>query len=380
MQRELLAPRQLLLREPGSDRRCRLAGGAGWPSAHLHGQGEADRLSCTTSLLDHVDRAEAARARRPPAATSDLGRRRAGGDPDRRGVRRARSRSSSVLVLDEVRGQPLASATSTSRFEFDELREPTTSTRSHSAARIARPPPGGSAWRSRCRRRRGRERAGSASRSASTTVAASRRRRAWSGSGRRRGRGRDVCSAGRRRRDRSTTLDRLGRLADACPRPPRGRRGRPGRSGSPSRANRRASAWTLATSGQVASITRSRALVRPRSWTAGATPWAASTTVRAVGHLVELVDEERPRASRSARRGCCGRSGGARRPAGRSVERALDDVDRPLDAGAERARTGEQDRAPARSVAGHRAAPVGASGPWTNRPSAITGKTSRYRW
>ena len=63
-------------------------------------------------------------------------------------------------------------------------------------------------------------------------------------------------------------------------------------------ANRRASAWTLATSGHVASITRS-----PRSWASlvdlGCDAVGGDHHRRAVGHRVELVDEDAPRASRS---------------------------------------------------------------------------------
>ena len=63
-----------------------------------------------------------------------LGRRRAGGDADGAGAGQPRQVELG-LVLDEVRrARRSRRATSTSRLEFDELGEPTTSTRSHSAA------------------------------------------------------------------------------------------------------------------------------------------------------------------------------------------------------------------------------------------------------
>ena len=89
-----------------------------------------------------------------------------------------------------------------------------------------------------------------------------------------------------------------------------------------SAAKRRASAWTLATSGQVASITSSsRAAACSR--TAGETPWAEKITVAPVGHLVD-ARRRRPRRGARARRrrGRCGRSACARRPARRACSSA----------------------------------------------------------
>ena len=60
---------------------------------------------------------------------------------------------------------------------------------------------------------------------------------------------------------------------------------------SPRVANCRASAWTLLTSGQVASITSSRRSCAVLL-TAGDTPCAEKTTVAPVGNLVELLDED----------------------------------------------------------------------------------------
>ena len=99
-----------------------------------------------------------------------------------------------------------------------------------------------------------------------------------------------------------------------CPPLPRGPRARSARPGSPSLANRRASACTLATSGHVASMGAGRG-VPPRRGPRE-TRRARKTPRGAVRHLVELINEDRAPAPRARRRrGSCARSACARRPA-----------------------------------------------------------------
>ena len=112
-------------------------------------------------------------------------------------------------------------------------------------------------------------------------------------------------------------LDRVRRLARPCPAPLRGRAWPTRTIRYPSRANRRASAWTLATSGHVASITRS---LRSRGFggTSGATPCAAITTSAPSGTASSSSTKRAPGLEVAARHACCARSGDARRPARRS--------------------------------------------------------------
>ncbi len=99
---------------------------------------------------------------------------------------------------------------------------------------------------------------------------------------------------------------------------------------------------TLVTSGQVASNTLS-----PRAsascLTARDTPWALKITVRSVRHFVEFLDEHRARVRKPSTTNGCAPPRGARRSAHRMFQRALDDFDGTVDAGAEATRIGEQD-------------------------------------
>ena len=67
----------------------------------------------------------------------------------------------------------------------------------------------------------------------------------------------------------------------------------------PSSAKRRASTWTLVTSGQVASIVRRRRAAA-FSCTAGATPWAEKTTISPSGTSVSRSTKTAPRADSSS--------------------------------------------------------------------------------
>ena len=234
---------------------------------------------------------------------------------------------------------------------------------------LRRPRPGAASWRSsrsprrvrrRSRRRaRARRPAGSASRSrcrwrlvraAPGTALARRRRwrlsrrsRAWSASGRR---------PVRDRRSAARPLPRSWR-SRASPRAPRRRSlrfprvpdGRPARRRNQPAAKRRASAWTLETSGQVASITSrpalgSRGSHRRRDAVRREDDRLARrdlvdvvdedrSALLEVGDHVRVVDDLLAHVDRSAA----------------SLQRALDDLDRPDDAGARRTRGREHDLA-----------------------------------
>ncbi len=84
-----------------------------------------------------------------------------------------------------------------------------------------------------------------------------------------------------------------------CPRPPRGPRGRRARRCSRRSSNRRASAWTLLTRGQVASMTVSR-LRWASARTCGETPWAEKITVASSGTSSRSSTQTAPRRSSSA--------------------------------------------------------------------------------
>ena len=103
------------------------------------------------------------------------------------------------------------------------------------------------------------------------------------------------------------------------------------------------STWTLVTSGQVASKTlRPRASASRR--TSSATPWAEKITVAPARHLVQLLDEHRALGAQVVDHELVVHDLVAhvdRRAV--QLERALDDRDGAVDAGAEAARLGEQD-------------------------------------
>ena len=207
--------------EVGAD--AQVSGGGGWASANLRGQTELDVLVDDAALLDARPDRGAPRAATTPS-TSSSGADAPAVTPDGAARRRARPRSSSLASSTRTGGaagapghlgQPVACSTSWP----SRPRAPGRTRR-----RWPAPPPGGSGWRSRCRRRRGPTSAGKRSRRRSMTAAVSSRAsvvwvRYATGS----------ASATSRRVDLVGVVDdadALGRLADACPRPPRGRRGR----------------------------------------------------------------------------------------------------------------------------------------------------------
>ena len=99
---------------------------------------ELDREPELDLLVDHAVRGDVLDAPRaePVADSLDelLRSRGAGRQPDRLGLLEP-GLVDVGLVVDQVRGDAFARATSTSRFEFDEFREPITSRRSTSASR-----------------------------------------------------------------------------------------------------------------------------------------------------------------------------------------------------------------------------------------------------
>ena len=280
-----------------------------------------------------------------------------------------------------TRGRPRARATSTRRFELDEVSEPTTSTTSASRA-IARdsvlPVRGGVADVVRGTAAEGREALAQRGRRSRR----SRRRRASSASGTRPG----PDPAPRRASACVERPRRAGSTSGASPAVPSTSSwpvvADRGRSSCPRAAKRRASACTFDTSGQVASITSSP---RPAASCAhrGGDAVGGEDDGRAVGHLVELLDED----------------GAALLEVGDDVlvvddlladvdrraalvERELDDVDRAVDAGAERARAGEQQRARARRRAPTpraRRASAGGCGARAGRRSPCAGRRDGAR-
>ena len=111
------------------------------------------------------------------------------------------------------------------------------------------------------------------------------------------------------------------------------------------------------TSGQVASITSSPRSPARLTSTALATPCALNTVDRARRDLVDVVDEARALALQRLDHVLVVDDLVAhvdRRP--EAAQRPLDDLDRPLDAGAEAARLGEDD---AQRGPGHPASPPG---------------------
>ena len=177
-QRELLAPRELLC-APGT-RRCACPGGTGMGISAPRRAGELDRL-VDDAALARRSTGPSAREGGDHALDQRLGRRRAGGDADGAGRRRARSRSSSAGVLDEYgRRSPRAGPPRRAGWSWTSWPSRPRA-RGRTRRRWPAPPPGGSAWRSRCRRRAGPTMVGKRCAQGGDDRRPSRRGRAWSG-------------------------------------------------------------------------------------------------------------------------------------------------------------------------------------------------------
>ena len=168
----------------------------------------------------------------------------------------------------------------------------------------------------------------------------------------------------------------------ACPRPPRDRRGRSGSTVSPRPAKRRTSVCTLVTSGQVASMTGSRAVGRGRAHRRGRPRARRKPSARRSGTSSTSSTKTAPRRSQIAH------DVGVVHDLPADVDRRavpfqrpLHDLDGPLHPGAERPRAGQQRPARGPVAAAHaasagthrRSAAQGAPHPADGAPGASSG-------
>ena len=290
----------------------------------------------STAALRSLDVVGAERAQRRDEFVDQSGRRgRPGGHPDGAGPGQP-AQVDVADAVDQVGRAPARCATSTRRTELEELAEPTTRTTSLRRRPSARPAAGWW-WRSRCRPRRARPAPGSAA----AAPARSRRPRpprAWSAPGTTPAPGRRP-GPGRPRRCRSPAgspgASPSVPSTSSCPSCPISS------TVSPRPAKRRASACTLVTSGQVASMTGSPRSAAARR-TAGETPCAEKTVSAPSGTSSSSSTKTAPRRSQ------IGDDVGVVHDLLADVDRRavpfqglLHHRDRPLHPGAEGARGGE---------------------------------------